>query len=276
MIDLRPEAGIGMGSEALAGRQAGLPGVRLWYTDSGGEGPAVVLLHPNTGTSAIWAKQVPALVAAGFRAIAFDRRGWGRSLPEPGTGPQPGSIAGDLEALADHLGLDRFHLLGVAGGGFAALDYAAWRPARLRSLVVAASYGQFAEPAIQAAFQRLTPPAFKALPAVLRELGPAFRAFDPEGTAAWEAIERGAQQQGGVAQPLRMPNSFAKLAAIACPALVVAGGADSYAPPALMRLWAAHLPRHDWVVLEEAGHAPHWEQPAAFNHAVIGFLRRAT
>ncbi len=260
--------------EAASGRHAELPGVRLWYTDSGGEGPPVLLLHPNTGTSAIWAKQVPALVTAGFRAIAFDRRGWGRSLPEPGTGPQPGSIAGDLDALADHLGLDRFHLLGVAGGGFAALDYAAWQPARLRSLIVAASYGQFVDPVIQAAFQRLTPPAFKALPAVLREVGPGFRAFDPEGTAAWEAIERAAQRPGAVAQPLRTPNSFAKLASIACPALVVAGGADLYAPPELMRLWAARLPRHDWAVLQGAGHAINWEQPEAFNDAVIGFLRR--
>lgn len=251
-----------------------LPGVRLWFTDSGGPGQAVVLLHPNTGTSAIWAKQMPALAAAGFRAIAFDRRGWGRSAPVPDTGPQPGSIADDLEALADHLALDRFHLVGVAGGGFAALDYAAWRPARLCSLTVAASYGQFAEPVIQAAFQRLTPPAFKALPAVLREVGAGFRGLDPEGTAAWEAIERAAQRPGAAAQPLRSPNSFAKLAAIACPVLVLAGGADLYAPPALMRLWAAHLPRHEWAVLAEAGHAINWEAPEAFNAALIGFLRR--
>jgi pimeloyl-ACP methyl ester carboxylesterase len=259
-----------------AGHHADLPGVKLWFTDSGGDGPPVFLLHPNTGTSAIWEKQVPALAAAGFRAIAFDRRGWGRSMPVPQTGTQPGSIAEDLDALADHLGLARFHLLGVAGGGFAALDYAAWQPTRVLSLVVAASYGQFVDPEIQEVFQRLTPPEFKALPGVLREVGAAYRGFDPAGTARWIAIEHGAQQPGAAAQPLRTPNTLAKLAAIACPALVIAGGADLYAPPALMKRWASRLPRHAWEVLPEAGHAINWEQPEAFNARVIRFLQTAT
>ncbi len=261
-----------MGEEAT-GRHAALPGVRLFFTDSGGNGEPLMLLHPNTGTSAIWEKQLPALRAAGFRVIAFDRRGWGRSTPDPATGPQPGSIAEDLDALAAHLGIGRFHLLGVARGGFAALDFACWQPARVISLVVAASNGQFAEPVLQAAYARLTPPEFKALPAVLREVGPAFRAFDPEGTARWIAIEQAAQQKGAPAQPMRTPNTFAKLAAIACPVLVMAGGADLYAPPALMKLWASRLPRHEWEALPEAGHAINWEQPEAFNARVIAFLR---
>jgi pimeloyl-ACP methyl ester carboxylesterase len=256
-------------------RQAGLPGVRLFFTDSGGDGAPVVLLHPNTGTSAIWEKQVPALAAAGFRVIAFDRRGWGRSTPDPASGQQPGSIAEDLDALAGHLRLDRFHLLGVAGGGFAALDFACWQPKRVISLTVAASNGQFAEPVLQEIYGRLTPPEFKALPGVLREVGATFRGFDPEGTARWIAIEHAAQQPGAVAQPMRTPNTFAKLAAIACPVLVMAGGADLYAPPALMKLWAAHLPRHEWHVLPEAGHAINWEQPEAFNARVVAFLRAA-
>ena len=260
--------------EDVTYRQADLPGVRLCFSDSGGAGVPIVLLHPNTGTSAIWAKQVPALVEAGFRAIAFDRRGWGGSTPVPETGRQPGTIAEDLDALADHLGLDRFHLLGVAGGGFAALDYAAWCPHRVLSLVVAASNGQFAEPVLQEVYGRLTPPEFKALPAVLREVGATYRGFDPHGTASWIAIEHAAQQKGTVAQPMRTPNTFAKLAAIACPVLVMAAGADLYAPPALMKLWAAHLPRHEWHVLPEAGHAINWEQPEAFNARVIAFLRR--
>jgi pimeloyl-ACP methyl ester carboxylesterase len=257
------------------GTHADLPGVRLFYTDSGGAGPPVVLLHANTGTSESWEKQVPALVAAGFRAIAFDRRGWGRSLPVPESGPQPGSIAEDLEALADHLGLSRFHLVGVAGGGFAALDYACWQPARLASLVVGASFGQFVDPDILAIFQRMTPPDFREMSHVLREVGATYRGFDPDGTARWIAIEHRAQQKGAVAQPLRTPNTYAKLATITCPVLVMAGGADLYAPPALMKLWANHLPRHEWAVLGEAGHAINWEQPEAFNERVIAFLRGA-
>ena len=116
--------------------------MKLWFTDTGGTGVPLILLHANTGTSAIWANQVESFSRTGYRVIAFDRRGWGKSLANPATGPQPGSIAGDLDALAEYLKLDKFHLLGVAGGGFAALDYAAWRPEKLRSLVIAASTGQ--------------------------------------------------------------------------------------------------------------------------------------
>lgn len=256
------------------GRHAALPGVRLWYTDSGGDGTPLVLLHANTGNSDIWEKQVGPFSQAGYRVIAFDRRGWGRSMAEPSSGPQPGTVAGDLDMLVDHLGLARFHLLGVAGGGFVALDYASWRPERLLSLVVGASYGQFMEPDVQAFFQRLNTADFQRVPGLLREVGPTFRGTDPEGTARWLEIEHHARQEGAEAQTLRTPNTYAKIAAITCPALVLSAGADLYAPPTLMRLWASRLPRHDWDVLPEAGHAINWERPEAFNAKVLAFLAK--
>ena len=120
---------------------ADLPGVRLWYTDSGDSGVPVILLHANTGNADSWQYNIPGFVEAGYRVITFDRRGWGRSRANPGSGPQPGTIANDLHALVEHLGLDRFHLVGVAGGGFAAYDYVLWHPERLRSMTVAASGG---------------------------------------------------------------------------------------------------------------------------------------
>src|ERR1700742_3945500 len=139
----------GASDDSTSGSYAELPGVKLWFTDSGGAGVPIVLLHANTGTSAVWASQVAIFSQAGYRVIAFDRRGWGKSIANPATGPQPGSIAGDLDALVTHLKLDHFFLLGVAGGGFAALDYAAWHQDRLRGLIVAASTGSFSEPVMQ-------------------------------------------------------------------------------------------------------------------------------
>src|SRR5579872_7442807 len=41
-----------------SGAYAELPGVKLWFTDSGGTGAPIILLHANTGTSAVWASQV--------------------------------------------------------------------------------------------------------------------------------------------------------------------------------------------------------------------------
>ena len=126
---------------------ADLPGVRLWFTDSGGQGQPIVMLHANTGTSANWLSQTVAFSKAGFRVIAYDRRGWGQSFANPATGPQPGTVAEDLHALVEHLKLEKFHLLGVAGGGFVSLDYAAWHQEHLLSLVVGASTGNITEQA---------------------------------------------------------------------------------------------------------------------------------
>jgi pimeloyl-ACP methyl ester carboxylesterase len=256
------------------GRFADLPGVKLWFTDTGGDGVPVVLLHANTGTSESWEGQAAAFAKQGYRVIAFDRRGWGKSLADPASGPQPGSVAGDLDALADHLKLGKFHLIGVAGGGFVAIDYAGWRPERLRSLVVAASTGQFSEPEMRDITARIEIPELRKQGAVYREVGPSYRGANPDGVRRWIEIDEHARQPGAPSQPLRTPNTFAKLAAITMPVLVMAADADLLAPPALMRAWAAHLKNHEWAVVPDSGHAIAWEHPDVFNENVLAFVKR--
>lgn len=41
-----------------------------------------------------------------------------------------------------------------------------------------------------------------------------------------------------------------------------------------MRVWAAHLPQHEWAMVPDAGHAVAWERPEAFNAIVLDFLKR--
>jgi pimeloyl-ACP methyl ester carboxylesterase len=269
-------AGTMVGADAAenSGRYAELPGVKLWLTDTGGTGAPLVLLHSNTGTSAVWQSQVDVFSRAGYRVIAFDRRGWGKSIANPATGPQPGTIAGDLDALADNLKLDRFHLLGVAGGGFAALDYAAWRPERLRSLVIGASTGQVSEREMADFRARIEIPELRKQPAVYLEVGPSYRGANPEGTRRWIEIDEHSRQPGAPDQPLRTPNTFAKIATIPTPTLIIAADADLLAPPAMMRIWAAHVKNHEWAVVSDSGHAIAWEQPDIFNEKVLGFISR--
>ena len=154
-------------------------------------------------------------------------------MADPASGPQPGSIAGDLDALADHLKLGKFHLLGVAGGGFIALDYAAWRPEKIRSLIVGASTGSFEDKAIADFIARIAIPEIRKQSAHYREIGASYRGANPEGTRRWIEIDEHARQPGAGFQPqLRTPNTFAKIAAITAPALVIAADADLLAPPA--------------------------------------------
>jgi alpha-beta hydrolase superfamily lysophospholipase len=92
-LALIPPAPVCAAENSRVGQYAALPGVKLWFTDTGGTGTPIVLLHANTGTSASWEPQATAFVREGYRVIAFDRRGWGQSLADPATGAQPGSVA---------------------------------------------------------------------------------------------------------------------------------------------------------------------------------------
>jgi len=270
------------GSLVQTGRAAGpaarrdfadLPGVRLWFTDTGGNGEPVVLLHANTGTSEVWEPQVTAFSKAGYRVITFDRRGWGRSQADTATGVQPGHTSEDLHALAEFLRLERFHLVGVAGGGFVALDYAAWHPDRLSNLVVGASTGSVSDREIQDFIARIEIPGIRSLPAHYREVSASYRGANPEGTKRWLEIEEHARQPNAPVQPTRSPNTFAKLDGITTRTLVVAADADLLAPPALMRLWARHVKGAQWATVRDAGHSLAWEQPDVFNDIVLRFLK---
>jgi pimeloyl-ACP methyl ester carboxylesterase len=252
-----------------------LPGVQLWYEDTGGRGQPAIFLHAASGTSASWVYQLPAFTAAGYRCIAYDRRGWGRSRPDP-TAEQPGYVSDDLQGLVEHLGLDRFHLVATAAGGVGALDYALGHAERLRSLVIADSIGGIQDPEYTAMLERIRPPAIQRLPVELRELGASYRATDPEGTRRWLDIAHASRPQGahGPGQRLRHQIAFALLETLRVPTLVLVGEADLLTPPALMRQLAAHLPACRFATVPEAGHAAFWEQPEVWNRLVLEFIRQ--
>ena len=56
--------------------------------------------------------------------------------------------------------------------------------------------------------------------------------------------------------------------------LIVSGDADLWSPPPVQRHFLRHLPRAEGVVIPESGHSAYWEQPDAFNAALLGFLSR--
>jgi non-heme chloroperoxidase len=88
--------------------------VRLYFEDHG-DGPPVVLIHgyPLNGRS--WERQQRELLAAGYRAINYDRRGFGLSS-QPTVGYDYDTFAADLNAVLDHLSLDGVVLAGFSMG----------------------------------------------------------------------------------------------------------------------------------------------------------------
>ena len=113
--------------------------VRLHVQDSGGPGRPVILIHgwPLSGES--WKAQIPALTAAGFRVIAYDRRGFGRS-DKPADGFDYDTLTDDLAGLIDDMKLMNVSLVGFSmGGGEVARYIGNYGEAHLHSVVFAAA-----------------------------------------------------------------------------------------------------------------------------------------
>jgi non-heme chloroperoxidase len=112
-------------------------GISLSYTDSGGDGRPVVLIHGWPLSGASWSEQVPALTEAGHRVITYDRRGFGDS-DKPEDGYDYDTFAADLKGVLDGLDLDDVTLVGFSmGGGEVARYVGAYGEDRLRSIVFA-------------------------------------------------------------------------------------------------------------------------------------------
>jgi pimeloyl-ACP methyl ester carboxylesterase len=146
----------------------------------------------------------------------------------------------------------------------------------MRSLMVANSIGGVQDEEFLQLGRRLRPPEFAAMPPEVREVSPSYRAANPEGTRQWVELERMSRPAGppAPAQPLKNAITFARLETIAVPTLLLTGDADMFAPPPVLRMFAARIKGAETVVVPEAGHSTYWEQPEAFNRALLTFIRK--
>lgn len=252
---------------------AELPGTRLGYWDTGGSGEPMLLLHPASGSALIWLYQQPVFANAGYRVIAYSRRNYYNSDPAPES--NPGTASGDLENLRKFLGLEKFHLVSSAAGGSVAADYALSHPERLLSLTVssnnlAAVKGYIAETAAS-----IRTKEWDDLPRWLRELGPSYRAANPEGVAKWTEINEKSELGKGARQKLVNEVTPEKLEKLKVRTLLMTGAADMFTPPSIMRMIARHVPECDVVIAPECGHSIYWEQPEFFNRTVLDFIAGA-
>ena len=249
---------------------AELPGTRLWYWDTGGDGPAVVLMHPASGSALIWGYQQPVLAKAGYRVIAYSRRGYFNSAPfdkdKPGVGSE------DLHNLVQSLGLGRFHLVASAAGGSIASDYAFSHQDRLFSLTVSSNSFGVRDGEIAKAANLIRPKGWDEMPVEFRELGPSYRAANPEGAKHWLELEHKALVGREYRQPLANEIKQARLKELKLPTLLIPGAADLATPPSIARMLAAEIPNSEIVIASEAGHSVYWEQPDVFNRAVLDFI----
>jgi pimeloyl-ACP methyl ester carboxylesterase len=253
---------------------AELPGTRLGYWDTGGNGEPVVFLHPASGSALVWLYQQPVFAKASYRVIAYSRRNYYNSDSAPED--NPGSGSEDLQNLIEFLELETFHIVSSAAGGSVAADYALSHPERLLSLTVssnnlAATKGYIAEAATRVKLKQ-----WDDLPRWFRELGPSYRAANPDGVAKWIELNHKSESGRGTRQKLVNVVTPEKLETLKVRTLLMTGAADMFTPPSIMRMIARHVPNNEIVIVPECGHSPYWEQPDFFNRTVLGFIGRAS
>jgi pimeloyl-ACP methyl ester carboxylesterase len=250
---------------------AQLADTRLFYWDTGGNGQPIVLMHPNSGSALIWGYQQPAFARAGYRVVAYSRRGYYNSVPI--AEGKAGNAAEDLLALVDALGIRKFHIVAAASGGTTAAEFAVLHPDRLYSLTVSSNTFGVCSGAIQKAAQSIRPKNWDDIPSEFQELGPSYRAANPEGVRHWVELEHKAWV-GSVRGQGRREMTEEKLAQLKVPVLLIAGAADLSTPPPGSRLLQAKIPGSELVIAPESGHSVYWEQPEFFNRAVLDFIGR--
>ena len=252
-----------------------------------GEGPTVVLAHGWALTVGEWNIVWDELVARGYRVIAFDQRGHGRStLGSAGIGSE--SMAADLAAVLEHFDVHDAVLVGHSMGGFVAIRAFLDHPdvaGRLRGLVLVATYaGRIFDGAPQhrldiallqtGVFQLLgrTRAGGVLLTAVQFGKRPSPAMISVLYTSALQHMEDHGPHLPIVRASAR-EDRYPRLAEITVPTVVMVGSADRNTVPSHARRLAAGVPGARLITVPDAGHMLNWEAPDALVEVVASFQK---
>ena len=245
----------------------GPDGRQLYYEDTG-RGDAVLLM-PGWAGSITELDGIRRELASGFRVIAADLPGSGRSQPQPRyyTASYYLDDARTLASMLDGLGVDAAHLVGFSDGGEEAMLMAALWPGRALSVLTWGAAGQVvAAPDLLDELARLVDEPIDSLKALAAYLVQAYGADGARIMAgSWAQAMRAITEAGG-------DISLSRAELITCPALLVTGTYDPVCPPDLVREMASAITRGEFVEAPEAGHDVHCSHHRWLASAVTGWL----
>ncbi len=261
-----------------------VPGGRLRVTDEGA-GPAVVLLHAGIADLRAWDPVVPPLVAAGYRVVRYDSRGYGEST----TQDVAFSRRADVIAVLDELGIGRAPLVGNSMGGSTAFDTAIEFPERIVAVVgVGAGLGGFevestpAEAEIQEAYQQVdSADPFDQDALTEFEVGVWLDGpGQPSDRVEVTVRERLREMAGPLNTPDRVegrpipldPPANDRLADLRCPVLAMAGRLDFSDVVLTAEHLAAAAPNARALVWDDVAHMIGMEQPDRLAATIVEFL----
>jgi pimeloyl-ACP methyl ester carboxylesterase len=265
--------------------------VRLHVEDSGGDGRPVVLIHGWPLSAEAWKPQVPALAQAGYRVVAYDRRGFGRS-GKPQGGFDYDTLSADLAGVLDDLDLRDVTLVGFSmGGGEVARYVGNHGEERLHSVVFAAAIPPYLLKTDDNPDGPLTQDHAKQSEEGLRADRATFfdkftrDFFTANGTLKVSEAQRQEAialcQQSDQAAALGCMQAFGTtdfrddLEKVTVPTLVLHGDADGIVPfEGSGKRTHATIAGSELVLLEGAPHGCNASHVEAFNSALIGFLAK--
>ncbi len=249
---------------------ADVNGIELYY-ESHGTGPVVTFLHGAGGNHISWWQQIP-VFSQQYRCVTIDHRGFGRSADPAKLGSS--QYVEDLEALLDHLEVERTALVAQSMGGLAALGYAVRHPERVSALAMADNWGWFDWPELRDRWNALRLARTEDPPSP-GGIGRRYRAEHPRGVFLY-------QQIGALNPPREAATPFLTgggvtkeaVAALRVPTLWLVGAEDPTVPPEIVRTMHELTPGSEYVEVPGCGHSVYFEDAAAFNQHVGGFLAR--
>lgn len=250
-------------------------GQRLYYEDSGGEGPAIVFSHGLFMDTEMFAPQVQALHDR-YRCVTWDARGHGQT----GNASAPFTYwdsANDVAALLSELGIEHAVLAGMSQGGFLSLRAALTNPALVRALILIDTQAGVEDP------ERL--PGYQAMLEEWLANGPSQEMLDViaglilgqgyAGTPAWQEKWRQISNDDLVQVFTTLATRediHDRLAEIGAPAIVIHGAEDVSISVELARRLADGLPHASFELIPGAGHASNLTHPALVNPVIERFL----
>ncbi len=245
-------------------------GIDLYY-EVAGEGPDLVFLHGAAGNHMSWWQQIPTF-REHYRCISIDHRGFGRSIDVTGEGQA--RFVDDLEALLDHLEVERTALVAQSMGGRTALGFAVRHPERVTALAMADTWGFFNWPELLEEAQQLRDAdPNRDLPLTDRALGRLFQESEPVKVFLYRQLSA-LNPPRGEQPPITDAPTREQVAALTVPVLFLVGGEDQLTPPSILHRVHEIIEDSEYVELEGLGHSVYYEDPVAFNEIVGNFLAR--
>jgi 3-oxoadipate enol-lactonase len=249
-----------------------------------GSGPTVLMLHGIGGGHKAFAPQVETLASAGYRAVAWDMPGYGRSAPiEPYTFK---GLAQSALDLVDALQCESVTLVGHSMGGMVAQELIARRPDRVNRLVLCGTSAVFGkrtdgrlDPAWAEQFvgQRTAPlDAGQTMEQLAQKLIPQMVGPGalPEGLRLAEFCMANVPPSTyrRALQALVTFDRQSALAEIRVPTLMIAGEFDRNASPSVIKQMASSIPRARYAEIAGMGHLMNLEAPDEFDALLLDFL----